>query len=1100
MFCTVPLFAQKWREMSEDVNANYYDVKKEGDAYYSVNPHGKGTGYKQFQRWLFYMKNHIDSLGNQINKDEAYGRIEEANSRLTKNNRVKATGANWTQMGPTSWKNSGGWAPGLGRLEAVRVDSKNQNNIYVGSPGGGAWKTTDGGANWKAITDYFSPSAMFVWAIGLADGSPDSVYVGTESGILYSYNGGTSFTKATGISGTVRRIEVHPTNHKIILAATTSAIYRSTNAGQSWTSVRSGAAYDLRFKPDNTQVVYACGSGFYKSTDGGLTFTTISMGSTGTKRLAVTAAMPNYVYVAELNGQAFGAMYRSTDAGTTFTTRVQGGGTGTKYGGYNPDGNDAAGQGSYNFCLAASPTNADEVHLGCIITWKSTNGGTSFAATTEWTYPNNTGYTHCDMHQLEYVGNTLYTGSDGGIFKSTDAGNNFTNISTGLCTRMYYHIGQSATDQTMVGGGAQDNGCNLFKNNVWYDWVSADGMNTVIDWSNANIVYGMTQEGVLYKSTNAGASTVNISSPGGGWTNALCQDTKVANTLYFGGTSLYKTTNGGGAWTNIGTYGGQIEDVEVAPSDNNYVYLCSGSALYYSANAGVSFTKGTGISGSISQIAASHTDPKKVYAATSSGVFMSINGGATWTNITGALPNLGAGAICVDDNADEGIYVAISYSVYYKNKNMAWVQFSDKLPLVDIRQLEYHKLAKKVRVGTYGRGIWETPAYNPVETKPAPFFTADVTSGCKKVKVKFTNNTLETMTAVKWSFPGGTPSTSTNKDTVTVTYTGKGFYDVKLVATNNAGKDSLTKLKYISVEEMALPVSSGLTFCIAGPVTINATKTNGNINWYAANDTLKSVYSGDNYTTSLQQSTNFYINTTNGGSVLPAGPGSSTIGDGANHSGGQYLIFTAYKSFVLKSVKVTALGTKSRTITLKDNTGTLIDSKIVNIVDGESVVILNWTIPVGVDMQIGVDAGSDLFRNSTGGIFPYTIENLVSITANSAGAGYEPYYYYFYDWKVQEPSTCASKMVKVTATKDVCTDINEVLENNFIYPNPVYDELHLSIQGQVKATINTQDGKFVKQLTLEGSNKVIDVRDLAKGIYMISLEYNNSKNVYKLVK
>lgn len=1104
--CSSAMAQQKWREMSEDPTVNYYDVVREGETYYANNFKGKGSGYKQFQRWKYFMKNHIDSLGNIRQKDEEYLEIRHANVRLSKSNaRIAATGANWKEVGPTYWKNSGGWAPGLGRLEAVRVDEANQNNIYVGSPGGGAWKTNNGGTNWKPITDNITPSALYVWAIGMAAGSPDTVYVGTEKGMLYSYNGGTSFNSAT-IAGTVRRIEVHPNNHKIVLAATTSGIYKSTDAGKTWTQIKSGTFYDLRFKPDNANVIYACGTSFQKSTDGGNSFTTISMGTSGVKRLAVTAANPNYVYVAELSGQAFGAMYRSTDAGSTFSTRVTGGQNGTKYGGYEPSGNDDAGQGSYNFCLAASPTNAEEVHLGCIITWKSTNGGSSFTATTQWTYPNNTGYTHCDMHQLEYVGNTLYTGSDGGIFKSTDKGDNFTDISKGLGIRMYYKIGQSESDPTMVGGGAQDNGGNLYKNGAWLDWYSADGMNTVIDWSNANIVYGMSQNGTLYKTTNGGASTASITQPGGGaWVNPLAQDTKNSNTIYYGGTSgLYKSTNAGNSWSLIYSQFGQLEEIEVAPSDNNYVYVSKGSTMYLSTNGGAAFTTiSTGIAGSVNQIAISPLDAKKVYIATSSGVYYSANAGTTWTNIKGSLPNLSANAIAVDNTADEGIYVAMSYQVYYKNKNLsAWIPFNDNLPLVDIRQLEYHKTAKKVRVGTYGRGIWETAAYNPVESKPDAQFTANNRNGCKSIKVKFDDITIGNVTSRKWTFTGGTPATST-ADTVTVSYNQKGTYSVKLIVTNSVGSDTITMNNYITVDDFSAPTSNLATFCNPGEsVSLTATKTSGNLSWFASNDTINPLFVGDIYTTNLQQTTKFFVNTSNASAVSSVGPKTNTIGTGASHGGGQSLIFNALKPFTLKTVKVYATGAKARTIQLKDSADNVITEKIVTIPDGENVVTLNMEIPAGNNLKIGLPTGSDLFRNDAGATYPFTVNNVVSITGTTAGDAYPNYYYYFYDWKIQEKSTCASKMVAVTAKLDTCTTtgLTEADMANLIYPNPVYDEVSIKLGGKVKVSINNQEGKLVQQALLINNDKTLNVSELAKGLYTIVLEFDNKKIIQKLIK
>jgi PKD repeat protein len=722
-----------------------------------------------------------------------------------------------------------------------------------------------------------------------------------------------------------------------------------------------------------------------------------------------------------------------------------------------------------------------------------------------WTYPNNTGYTHCDMHQLEYVGNTLYTGSDGGIFKSTNQGGDFTDISKGLGIRMYYKIAQAESNLTMVGGGAQDNGGNLYKNGKWIDWFSADGMNTVIDWSNPNIIYGMSQNGTLYKSTNGGTSTTSITQPGAGaWVNPLAQDTKVASTIYYGGTAgLYKSTNSGSSWTNIYSALGQLVEIEVSPADNNYVYISKGSTIHVSMNAGASFVNAsTGLSGTVEQIAPSPLDAKKVYAATSSGVFMSVNAGANWTNITGSLPAGGAAAIAVDNTTDEGVYAAIGYTVYYKNKNLAWIPFSDNLPFVDIRQLEYHKLSKKVRVGTYGRGIWESGAYNPIESVPTVKFSESTKSGCGLVKVTFTDESTDNVTSRKWSFPGGNPSTST-ASIVTVTYSTKGLYSVTLEATNSTGSSNLVKKDLISVDKVDAPVTKDIFFCPdSKPALLTATKTAGTINWYSEKDTLNKIASGDSYTAPISVTTKYFVNAINGSPQATVGPVDTKIGANSTHAGGQYLVFTAFKAFDLLSVKMIATGTKDRTITLKDAEGNLIDSKTVSVPDGESVVKLNWSIPAGIDMQLGVNAGADLVRNSVGGVYPYSVANLVSITGNSAGAGYEAYYYYFYDWKIQEKGVCASKMVPVTATLNcvTATDNNLVNVSDIIYPNPVHNELSFKMNGTIKLAFYSVDGKLVKETILLNSERMMDVSNLANGIYTLVVENEGKKIITKLAK
>lgn len=709
-------FSQKFFEMMEDENANYYDVQKEANAYFKIHGTGKGTLYKQFKRWEADMQYYIDEQGNRISTrfiDETTEAFKAQNK--SQNQNLKTSAYTWKELGPWNWKNTSSWSPGLGRLEAVRVDGKNQNIIYAGSPQGGAWKTTDGGASWIPLTDFISSSALVVYAIGMADGSPDTVYIGNGSGIFYSYDGGKTLTNIS-VAGTVRRIEVNPNNHKIILAATTSGIFKSTNAGQTWASVKTGATYDLRFKPGDPNTVYAVGTSFSKSTDGGSTFTAVTMGSTGIKRLAVTAANPNYVYVAELGSGAAQNIYRSTDGGATFQTRLTGStANGTAYGGYETTGKDNSSQGSYNFCFTASPTDPEEVHLGFIITWKSTNGGTSFVATTEWTYPNSRGYTHCDMHCLEYVGNTLYTGSDGGIFKSTDMGDTFTNISQGLGTRMFYRLGLSVTDPILIACGAQDNGCSLMKSTGWIDWVGADGMECAIDPANPNLIYGSCQNGSFYKSTNGGTSQSGITMPkAGNWTTPFVIDKN--SVAYVGLDEVYKSTNQGSSWTKISSVGGANCDfVEVAPSDPKYLYLSKGANFWRTSDGGTTWTPiNAGLSGTINRFSVHNSSPTKIAVAAGSKVFTSIDGGTTWTDYTGNLPATTNRCLVYENGPKEGIYVGKNSGVYYRDNTMSgWVLYDTGLPPVAINELEIQYTSGKIRAATYGRGIWECDIYTP---------------------------------------------------------------------------------------------------------------------------------------------------------------------------------------------------------------------------------------------------------------------------------------------------------------------------------------------------------------------------------------------------
>ncbi len=315
--------------------------------------------------------------------------------------------ANWTELGPTTWNRTSSWNPGTGRLTAIAIHPSNESVIYVGSPGGGLWKSINAGANWQPLTDNNS-TWMSIFALTIDPVDQNIVYAGTSgsAGLLKSTNAGATWANAgSGPSGTIRKILIHPTTTNIVFAAATNGIWRSTNAGTSWTQVHSGSKEDIEFKPDNLNIMYASGNDVYRSTDNGVTWTQagVAEGITNTGRtlVAVSPANPNYVYAVQASGSLFGRMYKSTDAGLTFTTTVVGNpASGTNYFGYETTGTGTGGQATYDMAMDVSPTNASEVYIAGIICWKSVNEGTSFTAITAWSLPNSIGYNHADVHGL----------------------------------------------------------------------------------------------------------------------------------------------------------------------------------------------------------------------------------------------------------------------------------------------------------------------------------------------------------------------------------------------------------------------------------------------------------------------------------------------------------------------------------------------------------------------------------------------------------------------------------------------------------------------------------------------------------------------------
>ena len=795
--------------LMERTDLTIQEAEQQANAYFQRVGTGQGTGYKQFQRWLYERKFHTDEQGNYIQPLQDWNNYLQATANMPNS----ATAANWVPLGPSGWNRTSGWNPGTGRLTTLAIHPSNEQVIYVGSPGGGIWKTSNGGTTWTGLTDN-NASWMTVFALCIDPVDQNIVYAGMANsvGIIKSTNGGTSWTAAgAGPSGTVRKIIVQPGASNIVFAAASNGIWRSTNAGASWTQVHSGSKEDIEFKPDNVNIMYASGSDVYRSADNGLSWTLVGVAqgitNTGRTLVSVSPNNPNIVYAVQASGSLFGRMYRSTDAGLSFVTTVVGNpSSGTNYFGYPSNGTGTSGQATYDMAMDVSPTNANDVYIAGIICWRSVNGGTSFSPLTEWFLPNSLGYNHADVHGLFWVNSTIYSLSDGGIYKSTDNGDNWTDLSPGLNIRQFYRMANSPLNPNIITGGAQDNGSVARQaSGTWVDWLGADGMEGLVSPTDPLKIWGTSQNGALYRSTNGGNSYTGLGQPSSGqWVTPLWIHPTNETILYGGWTGVYKSTNSGSNWTNISgsAISSTLSDLAVAPSNPNYIYACNGSALYVTTNDGATWATRIAPAG-INDITVDPLIPDKIWIACNSStnrLFVSTDAGASFTNISANLPAMTARTVVVDDNNPRNIYVGMNIGVYHKAEpDASWNNYSDNLPLVAINEMEIQKAAGKLRVATYGRGIWESPlAINCAAAPPVADFTANTVSVCAGQTINFTNNSTNCSSTYAWSFPGGTPSVSTDLNPV-ISYNTPGTYAVTLTVTNPGGNNTKTVNNYITV-------------------------------------------------------------------------------------------------------------------------------------------------------------------------------------------------------------------------------------------------------------------------------------------------------------
>ena len=809
-------FAQTYLEMMNDPSSNFNDVKAEFESHWAGQNYEKGKGYKQYKRWEYFMEARTYPTGERFDSKLAY----QENEKFKKlyGNKSKIRSANWTPMGPTNWS-SVSYNPGMGRVNFMMEDPNNSNIIYAGTPSGGLWKTTDGGSTYTPLTDDFT--AIGVSAIAIDPNNSDIIYIGTGDkdggdtysiGVMKSTDGGSTWAP-TGLVHTVtsnvtcRKLLIDPNNSNIIFVATSNGLYKSNSAGAAWRKVANDSFRDMEFKPGDSNVIWATSIRLYKSDDNGDTFSIVGNGlpsPIGNNRMevAVSDANPNYIYLVTGNTDgSFKGLWRSTDSGASFTLRTDS----PNYFTYATDGYGSGGQSSYDMALDVSPDNENEVFIGGINVWKSTNGGASFNINTHWVWPSSYGYTHADIHSIEFYGNNLYCGSDGGLYKSTDHGATWNRIDYGMQIMQFYKIGGTEQNPNLVIGGAQDNGSNVRQGMSWLHVYGADGMECMIDHTDEDVLYFTTQNGGLLKSTDGGQNAFGVTnniSEDGAWVTPWIMHPNNANRLYVGMDNLWRSNNGGNSWnmlTNPGNGNDKFRHLSISKSNPSTLYASTYGGLWRSTDSGNTWTNiGSNLpSNAISYHTVHPTNPNVLWVtfsgfSGSNKVYVTNDGGNTWYNQSLNLPNLPVNCIEYQEGTNGGVYVGTDVGVYYKDSSLSnWQPFSQDLPNVIVNELEINYAAQKIRAATYGRGLWESDFYTPPTTAPTSAFNVEDKLSCPGDSIQFIDASTDAFPGWTWSFPGGTPSSSTDANPW-VTYSTPGNYSATLTVGNNLGMDDVT--------------------------------------------------------------------------------------------------------------------------------------------------------------------------------------------------------------------------------------------------------------------------------------------------------------------
>ncbi len=612
----------------------------------------------------------------------------EAQRKRKKTNESTKLNYDQTLYEGMKWRSIG---PYRGGRAGTATGVVGQPNVYyMGTAGGGVWKTIDAGSTWFCISDgYFGGS---IGAVAVSESDPNVIYVGegeqtlrgnvsSGKGVWRSTDAGESW-KFIGLKDSehISRIRIHPTNPDIVYVAAIGnlwkpnemrGVYRSTDGGESWERIlyvsdKAGAG-DLVLDPNNPRIMFAAtwqmkrngyrmdsggpDSKLFKSTDGGDSWKEITMnkglpdGPWGIVGIAVSPMNSKRVWtIIEADN---GGVFRSDDGGTNWK---------------KVNSNRSLRQRAWYYSrITADTQNEDILYVMNVSYGVSKDGGKTFELKRA---------PHGDHHDIWIDPNNnqrMVIADDGGAQVSNDGGENWTTYHN-QPTAQFYRVTTDNVFPYRIYGAQQDNsairiahrtaGSNIGERD-WEPTTGGESAHLAPDPSNPDVVYGGTYKGYMSRldhSTGQSRSTnVWPDNPAGSgvevmkyrfnWNYPVFFSPHNDKKLYAGSNYLHVTYNDGQSWEVISP------DLTRGKAET---LLSSGGPITQD-NTGVEFY------GTIFAAMESKQQEGVIWVGSDDGlVHVTKDGGQNWENVTPPMsPELNM-INCVDVNphVPGGAYVA----------------------------------------------------------------------------------------------------------------------------------------------------------------------------------------------------------------------------------------------------------------------------------------------------------------------------------------------------------------------------------------------------------------------------------------------------------
>lgn len=656
-------------------------------------------------------------------------------------------GTTWTPV----FDNQGSYSIGT-----VVLDPKDPSVVWVGtgennsqrsvSYGDGVYKSEDGGKSWRKVG---LEKSEHIGRIAISPRESNTVYVaaqgplwgpGGDRGLFKTTDGGKTWKNTLSISENtgVTDVAIDPQNPDILYAASyqrrrhvftlidggpESALHKSTDAGATWTKLRSG----------------------------------LPMTELGRIGIAISPVDSTVVYATIEAANRQGGIFRSSDRGATWERR-----------------NEFDTTAMYYAQIIADPKAVDRIYVPNVNTMVSDDGGRTLRPLGErskhvdnhalWIDPNNTNY--------------YLNGNDGGVYESFDRGLTWS-FKANLPIPQFYDVTvDNALPFYNVCGGTQDNfslcgpsrtrSASGITNADWFVTNGGDGFHSRVDPEDPNTIYAAMQYGGLVRFDKRTGERMGIKPQEAkgepplrwNWDSPLLISPHSSKRLYFAANKLFRSDDRGDTWKAISgdltrqidrdklpvmgkvwgpdavakhastSFYGNVVALSESPKKEGLLYVGTDDGLIHiTENGGAVWRKVDAFEGVpettyVSRILASQHDPSVVYALFSNHknadfapyILKSSDAGKTWTSLRANLPANGPLWAIAEDHVDPRLlFLGNEFGLFFSiDAGQKWIPLRGGMPTIAVRDLAIQKRENDLVVGTFGRGIFILDDYTPL--------------------------------------------------------------------------------------------------------------------------------------------------------------------------------------------------------------------------------------------------------------------------------------------------------------------------------------------------------------------------------------------------